>query len=300
MSCETMYDSTDRFVIPADACAVAGYGGAHNRYQSYSWFLHDFPSAKRVLILAFAEDDGPDGCQDVCLDVEPGNSGPDTVAGWIERQHARGVRRPIAYAARADMQKILAYCDQAGIARSGWRRWCAHPGTAPHICSAACGYKLSDIDATQYAWSPGGQKYDISELRPDFFEPTHELKEALPLPTAVGVNAQGDMHIFELDSHGTIWYTFQRAGATEWAGGKTGVRIAGLVPFAPCPSPTKWASIACGLSHDGNFHVVATTADGVGWYTYQLKGHIEWSGGVPDRQIAGLARLFPAPGSESY
>lgn len=168
-----MWDSTDRHVIPADAPAVAGYGGTHNRYQSYWWFISDYPRAHHVIILVNANDDGPDGHQHVCLDIEPGNAQPASAARWVRRQQRRGVSRPILYADLSDMRHTLANLRAAGIPLNQVRLWTAHPTGRPHRCTGACGYDMPDdpVDATQYAWSPDGLNVDISELAADFFGP---------------------------------------------------------------------------------------------------------------------------------
>ena len=167
-----MWDSTDRGVIPHDAPAVAGYGGTHNRFQSYWWFVQDYPKAHHVFIVVHASDDGPDGHRDVCLDMEPGNAGPQTAASWVRRQWRRGVPRPILYASLSDMRQVLANLRAGGIPLSRVRIWTSHPTGHPHRCTIkACGYEMPDdpVDATQYIWNPGGVNVDISELAPDFF-----------------------------------------------------------------------------------------------------------------------------------
>lgn len=223
----TMYDSTDRGVIPASAAAVAGYCGQHNHFQSYWWFVQDYPHAIVVPVLAYAQDDGPPDNPNICLDIEPGNSGPETAPGFIQREHSRGVKRPIIYAARADMQSVLGYCDAAGISRSSWRRWVAHPDGIPHICTnARCGYETDGTEATQYVWSPGGVNIDISLCADSFF--AHSPTPPIPIPPedtiSLGIshNKDGRCVIAVQLASGEVKHIEQSAPNGEWWKDKDG------------------------------------------------------------------------------
>lgn len=231
-----MVDSTDRGVIPVDAAAVAGYCGQHNHYQSFWWFKEDFPHAIVVPVLAFAQDYLDEVDQNICLDIEPGNSGPETAPGFIQREHARGVIRPIIYAARADMQAALGYCDRAGIARSSYRRWVAHPDGVAHICtSSRCGYDCDGTEASQYVWNPGGRNIDISLCADSFFasappQPLPPKPEDTVAITAT-MNKNGAVEVFVEKKDESIWHTWQNVDSkghiTGWNGGQAGKRIAG-------------------------------------------------------------------------
>lgn len=49
------------------------------------------------------------------------------------------------------------------------------------------------------------------------------------------LSATGVLHVFVEAADGSLWYTYQSKGHTDWNGGAAGQRIAGLVPFAPKP-----------------------------------------------------------------
>lgn len=52
---------------------------------------------------------------------------------------------------------------------------------------------------------------------------------------AVGTNNAGAFHVFVEAKDGSVWYTWQRKGESNWQGGQPGKSVAGLQPFAPAP-----------------------------------------------------------------
>jgi hypothetical protein len=52
---------------------------------------------------------------------------------------------------------------------------------------------------------------------------------------ASAVSASGNLHTFVEAKDGSVWYSWQAAGASAWSGGKPGVAPAGLTLFAPAP-----------------------------------------------------------------
>lgn len=50
------------------------------------------------------------------------------------------------------------------------------------------------------------------------------------------VSASGALHVFVEAVDGSLWFTYQSKGSTSWNGGRPGVSVAGLVPFAPKPN----------------------------------------------------------------
>lgn len=57
--------------------------------------------------------------------------------------------------------------------------------------------------------------------------------EIMALAACVADN--GTMHVFYEADDGSVWYTYQPKGKTDWNGGKPGKQLAGLSPFAPNP-----------------------------------------------------------------
>jgi hypothetical protein len=82
-----MYDSVTVSAIPANAQAVAGYTAG--RFLTFPTLVKQFPKARKLSIAVASRFDAE------CLDVEPGDATPDVAAGWVKRQQARGVKRPV-------------------------------------------------------------------------------------------------------------------------------------------------------------------------------------------------------------
>jgi hypothetical protein len=228
-----LYDSTDRGLFPADAQAVAGYGGVRNRYQSFWWFQQDYPSARHVFICCSALDDGPDGHQDVALDVEQCDASPSEAVGWVRRQWTHGITRPILYAPLVLMQQVLIDLAGASISRNDVRIWSAHPTGTEHRCTAACGYGMpaAPVDATQYVWNPDGVNIDISQLADDFFDAPPAPIPNPPFDTeeedvvTVIANRDGRLEWTAVNpATGEVFHTWQTAPGGPLAGAQTGVR----------------------------------------------------------------------------
>src|SRR5690242_8753534 len=95
----TMYDSVTVSAIPRNAQAVAGY--VNGRWPTYSQLVRAFPHARRLSIAVSADRDAD------CLDVEQGDATPDQAPAWVQRQHKRGVRRPVVYTSVANARTLL-------------------------------------------------------------------------------------------------------------------------------------------------------------------------------------------------
>ena len=144
--------------------------------------LGDQPNAGRVAVMfpnAHHLTIALSGAHDAdCLDVENGAASPSDVPGWIQRQHARGVKRPCVYASVAPMRdEIIPLIAPGAIV--GWdpRLWTAHyewkPGAAAaHICGPhTCGELPTDADGTQWCDNYHGPNgvVDMSLLDDSFF-----------------------------------------------------------------------------------------------------------------------------------
>lgn len=160
----TMYDSVTIEAIPLRARAVAGYVGG--QWPTYPQLVKRWPNAQRLSIAVAASEDAD------CLDVEKGDATPLEAPGWVKRQHARVIQRPVVYSSIAQMQSLLDLLAANGILRSHVRVWTAHyrPDLKPHRCTAACGFGFTGTaDATQYTDKAQGRNLDASRLSRRFF-----------------------------------------------------------------------------------------------------------------------------------
>ena len=155
----TMFDSVDVTEIPMDAKAVAGY--VNGKWPTYWTLVTQFPHAEKVSIAVTADRDAD------CLDVERGDATPDEAPGWVKRQIARGVQRPIVYASVSRAPELLVILRLHGITRSKIRLWTAHY-THEHLCDYRCGL-LKRADATQWTDRALGRNLDASLVGPTFF-----------------------------------------------------------------------------------------------------------------------------------
>jgi hypothetical protein len=134
----------------ANISAVAAYARAHH--------------ARTLGIAVFASDNAE------ALDCEPGDATPDQAAGWVKRQRARGVARPVVYASASVMGSILGKLKAAGIGRADVRLWTAHYGAGKHVCGPhSCGLLGVNADGTQWTDHSNGRSLDESVLDDNFF-----------------------------------------------------------------------------------------------------------------------------------
>jgi hypothetical protein len=158
----TMYDSIDVGEIPSTAKAVAGYTSGF--WPTFKSLAARFPKAHRLSIAVTASQDAQ------CLDVEPGDATPAQAPGWVKRQHARGVKRPVVYSSLSQMATVLSALSRAGVDRDEVRVWTAHYNGQPHRCSPKCGFGLRTVaDATQYTDHALGRNLDASLCSGRFF-----------------------------------------------------------------------------------------------------------------------------------
>ncbi len=202
----TMYDSVDLSQLPAD--------DGHFMVGAYTagWFL-TFPAAvtrygrARVLSIAIAARFDAD-----CLDIETGDATPADAPGWVARQHARGVTRPVLYANRSTMPAVQAAMNGAGIARSSYRLWVAQYVYTPMLPAG--------FDGCQFTDRALGHNLDQSEWADNAFTggqppPTPVSKEkdmpsvqTLPIPVeaprsvVVGIPPSG------INGYGQVWASF--------------------------------------------------------------------------------------------
>ena len=156
----TMYDSVDVKQIPSNAQAAAGYVGG-------KWPTYPRLKAPRTLSIAVNASEDAE-----CLDVEKGDAEIFDAPRWVNRQLARGVKRPVLYCSVSLAPDLLDYLAKHGISRSQIRLWTAHYTFKPHRCSVACWKGFSgQADATQYSDHALGRNLDVSLCSPTFFPP---------------------------------------------------------------------------------------------------------------------------------
>lgn len=180
-----MFDSISLETVPNDAPAVAGYTAGY--WPTYAPFVARFPKlAKQGRIVSIAIQAGYDAD---ALDIEHGDATPDQAPGWVERQLARGLKRPILYSSLSDMPAVLTALANHGIHRSEVRVWTAHLN-GEHLCTPACGMGFNTTaDATQWTFTAMGRNLDRSLTNDQFFK-----------PSAVVFNAHYDWFIEQPDA----------------------------------------------------------------------------------------------------
>ncbi len=137
----TMYDSTEPAACPAGGGLYAAYVDGYGGYTE-TVALHG--AAKSVSISVGNND------ADVA-DVETGAMSPSDLPGWIARQQARGIARPVVYSAQGTWSACR---DAVGGANVSY--WIANPGGSGTISGA---------DAVQNVWE---SSWDSSEVQPSF------------------------------------------------------------------------------------------------------------------------------------
>lgn len=168
----TMFDAVTWQNIPKDAEAVAGY--VNGRWPTYNSVVKAHPKAHHLSIAVSSNADAD------CLDVEPGDATNFVAPAWVERQLARGVKRPCVYTSVSNAKALLAELARHGIMRSQIRLWTAHYTFRPHRCNAACGFGMPTLaDATQWTDKALGRSLDQSLCADDFFG----AKPVPPKPT---------------------------------------------------------------------------------------------------------------------
>ena len=156
-----MLDSITPGNLPPGADAYLGY--VDGRYANAAEVKAKFPGKQVLTIAVFSVDNAE------AADCEPGDMLPSQIVGWVKRQQARGVHRPVVYASISAMAGIQATLAAAGIPRAAVRLWSAHYGLGKHICPGMDGTQWTDK-----APGVGGTLIDESVLSDGFFQEAHE------------------------------------------------------------------------------------------------------------------------------
>jgi hypothetical protein len=168
-----MFDSIYPASLPPGADAYLGY--VDGSWPDFRAEVARFPGA-HVLGMAVTAADDAEG-----LDVEFRDATPAQAPGWVPRQQARGIRRPVLYASVSRMREVLDAIRGSGIARQDVRLLSAHYGAGRHICGpSTCRYferraagLTPACDGTQWtdqAAGANGTRIDESVLAGDFFD----------------------------------------------------------------------------------------------------------------------------------
>jgi hypothetical protein len=139
-----MYDSTNVSNIPHNPVAVAGY--VNGAFANFDEMVRAFPHAKHLSIAVTSDVNAG------ALDVETGDATPADAPGWVRRQHARGVKRPIVYANVSTMPSVIEALTRDDIKRDEYLVWTAGYTDVPHVNPGS--------DATQ--WQDHNELYDES------------------------------------------------------------------------------------------------------------------------------------------
>ena len=172
----SMFDSIYIGQIPSGAAAVAGY--VNGRWPTYASLVGRFPKAHVLSIAVSSYADAE------CLDVEKGDATNEVAAGWVKRQQARGVRKPVVYTSVSNARALLDALAGEGIRRQDIRLWTAHYTFTAHLCGPACGFGFQgSADATQYHDHAFGRSLDASLVADGFFPaPPAPVRKLWPVP----------------------------------------------------------------------------------------------------------------------
>lgn len=215
-----MYDDINLSLIPADAPAVAGYVNGH--WPTYREVVRRWPHAKHLSIAVSSNADAE------CLDVEPGDATNSVAAGWVKRQQARGIKRPVIYTSISNAVPLLRELAKHGIGREDIRLWSAHYTNRRHICGPYCGFGNVTADATQWTSHSHGRSLDESWCKESFFGTAPKPKPKpvpppAPDPEPVDLKDTAYIRIREKDGE-VVWEPLTKVGAAkrfaQWQLGK--------------------------------------------------------------------------------
>ncbi len=147
-----MYDSTQPWLIPADAECVALYvNGLYAATEAEARRFHG-----RVLWIDVL---GSDAAKASCLDIETGDATPDHVPDWVRaRLDAVPGSKCRLYCNRSTWPAVKAKVAGMDAAhRASVRYWIADPTGHEHLVPGSA--------ATQYAWEAD---YDVSAFSPQW------------------------------------------------------------------------------------------------------------------------------------
>lgn len=159
-----MYDAIVAADIPKTALYAAGYVGGDWPTFANGSLAKQCPKATLLSIAVNATENAQ------CLDVETGDATIADVYTWLNRQHARGITRPVIYIQASNVDKLMLTMNANGFKRSQYRLWSAHYEQGNHICGpSTCKETKTAVDGTQWTNASGGKNLDQSVLLANFF-----------------------------------------------------------------------------------------------------------------------------------
>ncbi len=210
----TMYDSIDLSQFPSDPEAVAGYVGGY--WPTYNELVQKFPHAHHLSIAVNQSQRAR------CLDIEPGNCGPEDGPGWFKTYGDDSDGLIVIYCGASASQSVINAMSNGGIGRDRYLLWSAHYTYKEHICGPACGYPQAD--GTQWTDKAMGRNLDQSIVGDVFFQAA-----PAPSPTPdegvepfVVVKADGRLEAFTQKTSGEVLHAYQVAPDGGWSGSEPG------------------------------------------------------------------------------
>lgn len=182
-----MWDDVNAALIPSGAGYVAYY--VDGIYANLNAVKARFPHAALVSIAVRSADDAD------ALDVENGDATIADIYGWLKRQLARGVERPVIYISAGQVDLMMQTMNANGFQRSEYRIWSAHYTGSPHICGpSTCGeIKTTVADWTQYTDRADNSSLDESLLSDEpVFTAAKPAPAPVPAPASEPVLQMGD------------------------------------------------------------------------------------------------------------
>ncbi len=284
-----MYDSVSPLGIPANAALVAAYVDG---YGGYSAAVARF-GVTRVISISIGNNNA-----DVA-DCEPGAMTEAELPGWVSRQKARGIVRPVVY---SDGSMYAGCRAAAGPSCSYW--------TATD--SGQAGQTLPGRDAVQYLFT---NSYDLSWVLPTFpfypGSPAPVPVSAWPLQVgSTGANVialQGDLNRWRV----TMGSKFAELLVDSSFGALTKDAVAtaqlyfhdtgpiGTASETPAPAGLKTASV---VSTGAKATFVWEPVPGVTHYIFQLEGYQAgtWKLLVNNYLQVGTSFMHPVNPSSHY
>jgi hypothetical protein len=209
--------------------AIAGYiaGNSWPTYEPYRRARPELAVCGRVLSITLTA-----RAVARCLDIEPGGAVNADAAGWLRHYADRTWGRPWLYTYASNVRPLLVALAGAGVDRSEFLLWSAHPAPGEHLCDELlCGFPAAD--ATQFAQTPDG-RCDISVAR-DYCFPSGLAAVGTETEDRMAISAivreDGRIEVFVEARSGEVFHAWQDKPAGGWHGARAGERMAEWVPL---------------------------------------------------------------------
>jgi hypothetical protein len=210
-----MYDSINLDQFPDDPEAVAGYVGGN--WPTYNDLVAKFPNAHHLSIAVNQTQRAR------CLDIEPGNCGPEDGPGWFKAYGDDSDGPIVIYCGASASSAVINAMASAGISRNQYLLWSAHYTYSEHICGGgACDYPKAD--GTQWTDKAMGRNLDQSLVGDVFFQrapaPSPQPDDGAELFAVL--KADGRLETFAQKQSGEVLHAYQTATDGGWEGSEPG------------------------------------------------------------------------------